>query len=308
MRYKSLSGHLLKRFGERVHKIAIDAGMSCPNRDGTISRQGCFFCNRLGSGTGALMTECLSIGEQISRAIQRIETRFKARKFISYLQSFSNTYAPLPVLKAIYEEALSNKAVVGLSVATRPDCLNYQILELLGNYGKNKMVWLELGLQSAHDVTLKKINRGHDVACFSKAVEKARDFGLSICAHVILGLPGETREMMLETARFLSSLQVEGVKIHLLYVLKGTPFASWYAHGKFKCLERHEYVELVVDFIELLRKDIIIHRLTGDPPPGELIAPGWALDKSATLRLVQECLERRDTWQGKRLMTFSAGR
>ncbi len=240
--------------------------------------------------------------------MERIQRRFKARRFIAYFQSFSNTNAPVATLKDLFDEALIEKSIVGLSVATRPDCVENDKLRLLGSYSRERMVWLELGLQSAHDTTLRGIKRGHDVACFADAVSRGKEFGLSVCAHVILGLPGETRDMMLQTARFLSSLPIEGVKIHHLYVVKKTPLAESYDAGSFSCLERSDYVKLLVDFMELLRDDIVIHRLTGDPPPGELAAPLWSLDKSRNIRLIHEEFERRDTWQGKNLKSFSAGK
>lgn len=300
-RYRGLSFYLKERFGGRVHKIAVDAGMSCPNRDGTISRRGCTFCNTLGSGTGAMLREGLSVREQLSRGMEAVGRRFKADKFIAYFQSFTNTYAPVEVLRSLYEEALSFDSVVGLSVATRPDCVGEEILELLAGFKERALVWLELGLQSAHDSTLALINRGHDASCFARASERAASMGLSVCGHVILGLPGETREMMLATARFVSSLPLEGIKIHLLHVLKGTELERSYREGRLRCLERGQYVDLVVDFLEILREDIVIHRLTGDPPPGGLVAPQWALDKAENLRLIRQALEGRDTWQGKRI-------
>jgi radical SAM protein (TIGR01212 family) len=300
-RYRSLSGYLKERFGQRVHKIAIDAGMSCPNRDGTISRMGCVFCNALGSGSGAMLREGLSVREQLARGMEAVGRRFKADKFIAYFQSFTNTYAPVEVLRSLYEEALAFDSVVGLSVATRPDCVSDEVLNLLLGFKERALVWLELGLQSAHDQTLRIINRGHDAACFAHAAERAASLGLSVCSHVILGLPGETREMMLTTARFISSLPIDGVKIHLLHVLKGTELERSYREGRLRCLERGQYVDLVVDFLELLREDIVIHRLTGDPPAGGLVAPQWALDKSENIRLIREALERRDTWQGKKM-------
>jgi hypothetical protein len=189
--------------------------------------------------------------------------------------------------------------MVGLAVATRPDCVNKEILTLLRGYQKDHLVWIEYGLQSAHDKTLNRINRGHDVACFEECVRMTRDFGLETCAHIILGLPGEDREMMRHTARFLSSLPVQGVKIHLLYLVQGTPLAESHGRGEFRCLDREAYADLVVDVLELLRPDMVIHRLTGDPPKNELVAPSWATDKTANLRLINEVLNQRNTWQGR---------
>ncbi|MBK5099699.1 MAG: TIGR01212 family radical SAM protein [Desulfobacteraceae bacterium] len=298
-RYRDFNSYLREIFGERVQKISLDAGLGCPNRDGTISRKGCIFCDRLGSGTGALIDRGLSIDEQITQARTYIQRRYNAKKFIAYFQSFTNTYAPLALLKALYESALAHQDIVGLSVGTRPDCVTRDILTLLSSYKKDYLVWIEYGLQSAHDVSLRQINRGHDVACFERSVHMASECGLNICAHVILGLPGEDKEMMLQTAFFLSRLPVHGVKIHLLYVVKGTPLAGLYEKGGFHCLEREEYVELVVDFLELLPPNMIIQRVTGDPIHSELVAPSWAKEKSTNLSLIQETFERRNTWQGR---------
>jgi radical SAM protein (TIGR01212 family) len=299
-RYRDFNSYLREIFGERVQRISLDAGLNCPNRDGTISKLGCIYCDRLGSGTGAMIDRGESIEEQVTKGRILAEKRYGARKFIAYFQSFSNTYGPLPQLKEQYDAALSRPDMVGLFVATRPDCIDSDILEALSSYQKDHLVWIEYGLQSAHDSTLLAINRGHDAACFERAVRMTRGYVLDVCAHVILGLPGETRIMMLETARYLASLPVKGVKIHLLYVVRGTRLADLYERGEFQCLERDEYTELVVDFLELLRPDMIIQRLTGDPAPSELVAPEWAKEKSRNLALIRQRLEERDTWQGRK--------
>lgn len=298
-RYRDYNGYLREIFGERVQKLSLDAGLNCPNRDGTIGRGGCIYCDQRGSGTGAMIHEGLSIDAQIVRGRRFAEARYGARKFIAYFQSFTNTYGPLSKLKALYDQAMAHESVVGLAVATRPDCVNAQVLDLLGSYQKDLLVWLEYGLQSAHDRTLIRINRGHSVACFEHGVRLAHARGLKVCAHVILGLPGETREMMLQTARFLGRLSVDGVKIHLLYVVKGTPLAELYQRGEYRCLERDAYVDLVVDFLELLPPSMIIQRLTGDPTASGLLAPLWAKEKSKVLYFIQRRLGERDTWQGK---------
>ena len=307
-RYRDFNTYLKEIFGERVQKISLDAGLSCPNRDGTISRRGCIFCDRRGSGTGALINHGLSIAQQIAEAKGFIQKRYKARKFIAYFQSFTNTYAPLSQLKTLYDKALIHKDMVGLSVATRPDCVDREILTLLSSYQAGHLVWLEYGLQSSHDKTLKLINRGHDVACFEQSVLMADEYSINICAHIILGLPGEDREMMLQTARFLSNLPIRGVKIHLLYVVKETPLSELYHKKGFRCLERKEYANLVVDFLELLPPDMVIQRLTGDPIQSELVAPLWAKEKQVNLKLIQITLERRKTWQGKHYRKSTAGK
>jgi len=307
-RYRDFNGYLREIFGERVQKIALDAGLNCPNRDGTISDKGCVFCDSRGSGTGAMINHGQSTEEQMIKGLRFAERRYGAKKFIAYFQSFTNTYAPFLRLKELYEQALSHPGVVGLSVATRPDCVNEETLTLLSSYQKDYLVWIEYGLQSAHDVTLSKINRGHDLACFEQSVRMAKDHGLNVCAHIILGLPGETPKMMLQTASFLSRLALEGVKIHLLYVVKETAMAALYEKGEYGCLERDEYIELVVDFLELLPPAMVIHRLTGDPLESELVAPLWARNKSENLRRIRERLEERDTWQGKWYQKSIAGK
>jgi uncharacterized protein len=305
-RYQDYNTYLKGIFGERVQKISIDAGLGCPNRDGTISRNGCIFCDRRGAGTGALIDQALSIDEQIVRAKTNIRKRYKARKFIAYFQSFTNTYAPVPRLKSIYDQALAHADMVGLSVATRPDCVDEKILALIKAYQREHLVWLEYGLQSCHDATLRRMHRGHDAACFERAVHMAAGYGINVCAHIILGLPGEDRPMMLETARYLSRLPVQGIKIHLLYVVRGTPLATLYHRDEFRCLGREEYAHLVADVLELLPPGMVVQRLTGDPAPSELVAPAWAVEKRVNLAYIQDSLERRNTWQGKRFQRSTA--
>lgn len=299
-RYRDYSTYLRGIFGERVQKISLDAGMTCPNRDGTLSVGGCLFCDGRGSGTGAMRERGESLWEQIVSGIQAAEKRYGAHKFIAYFQSFSNTYAPPDQLRLLYAQAISHRSVVGLSVGTRPDCVNPEVVGILSSYRRDYLVWLELGLQSAHDETLRRIRRGHDVAAFEKAVRLAAGHGLNICAHVILGLPGEDRSMMHETARYLGELPVHGVKIHLLYVVRGTPLADLYERKEIRCLERGEYVDLAVDFLERLPPEVVIQRLTGEPSGADLVAPRWAMEKAENLRLIRERLEERDTWQGKK--------
>jgi len=306
-RYRDFNTYLREQFGERVQRISLDAGLGCPNRDGTVSTGGCIFCDGRGSGTGAFSEDRESIAQQISRAKGFIQKRYKAHKFIAYFQSFTNTYAPATHLKRLYDEALNHPDMVGLSVGTRPDCVDEEILEVISAYRKDHLVWMEYGLQSAHDKTLQIINRGHSVECFERAVRLAHNVGLNVCAHVILGLPGENRRMMLETAQFIADLPVQGVKIHLLYVTRGTPLAQLHEKGTFRCLERDEYANLVVDFLELLPPDMIIQRLTGDPGKSDLLAPGWAVQKMENLRTIQDTLERRETWQGRLYKKSTAG-
>jgi radical SAM protein (TIGR01212 family) len=228
----------------------------------------------------------------------RLGRRYAASRFIAYFQSFSNTYAPVEVLRDLYREALSFPGVVGLSIGTRPDCLSPEILDLLADMARDRLLWLELGLQSAHDHTLRLINRGHDAACFARAVRAAAERGLEVVAHVILGLPGEGPAEMAATARYLGSLPVQGVKLHLLYVVRGSALEDWYRQGRYRPLEEGAYVRLVADFLELLPPRLVIHRLTGDPHPEELVAPAWCRDKSRVLTGIKEELARRGSRQG----------
>ena len=297
--YYDLNSYLRNIFGCRVQKISLDAGLTCPNRDGHISTGGCIYCNSRGSGTGA-SSQGLSITEQIMRGKEFLKKRYKAQKFIAYFQSFSNTYGPYEKLKGLYEEALAIDDIVGLSIGTRPDCVDESVLTLLESYAKDYLVWIEYGLQSIHDRTLAAINRGHDVECFKGAVEKSRGRGIKICAHVILGLPFEDRHDMLATAKAVAAIGIDGIKIHLLYVVKGTRMEKLYLEGEYRCLEQEEYVNLVCDFLELLPPDMVIQRLTGDPHPHELVAPEWSLRKNETLSRIKETFAERESWQGKR--------
>jgi radical SAM protein (TIGR01212 family) len=298
-RYYDFNTYLRDRFGCRVQKITIDAGLTCPNRDGLLARGGCVYCNAKGSGTGAY-AQGFSVTQQLLRGKQALARRYKAKKFLAYFQSFSNTYAPLEHLKRLYAEALAVADVVGLSIGTRPDCVSEAVLNLLEGYTQEYLIWVEYGLQSAHDRTLQRINRGHDVACFQRTVAATRNRGIQICAHVILGLPGESKQDMLATAAFLRDLNLDGIKIHVLYVIKGTPLEDLYRKGRYRCLEQTEYIDLVCDFLERLPPGMVIQRLTGDPHPAELVAPEWTLQKRANLDLIYAQLEKRDTWQGKR--------
>jgi radical SAM protein (TIGR01212 family) len=297
-RYTDYNSYLRRIFGCRVQKISIDAGLTCPNRDGRVGTGGCIYCNARGSGTGAA-AKGLSVAEQIVRSQAGMIKRYKAEKFIAYFQSFSNTYAPVSVLKRLYDEAVSIPGVVGLSIGTRPDCVDVPVLDLIESYADRYLVWIEYGLQSIHDHTLKRINRGHDAACFDKAVALTRNREINICVHLILGLPGETPEMMLETADTISSMGIDGVKLHLMYVVKGTALETLYRQGGYRCLEQREYVDIVCDVLERLPQKMIIQRLTGDPHPEELAGPLWSLQKSQTFSLIQETLTKRNTWQGK---------
>ncbi len=297
-RYNDLNTHLREIFGCRVQKITVDAGLTCPNRDGSLSTGGCIYCNARGSGTGA-HARGLSITQQLINGKESLSKRYKAKKFLAYFQSFSNTYAPLPTLRRLYDEALSIDDVVGLSIGTRPDCVDEPVLKLLQTYAERHMVWIEYGLQSANDATLEAINRGHDVQSFIDTVEKTKGRGIKICAHVILGLPHETRQDVLHTASTIARLGIDGVKLHLLYVVQGTRLDALYQRGEFKCLEQQAYVDLVCDFLERIPSEMVVQRLTGDPHRSELVAPAWSLNKTETLEQIRRTLETRNSWQGK---------
>ena len=299
-RYYDLNTYFRNRFGERVHKISIDAGLTCPNRDGTLGTGGCIYCNAKGSGTGNY-AKGRSISSQLEDSKAPVIKRFKAKKFIAYFQSFTNTYASPDRLRALYDEALAVPDVVGLAIGTRPDCVSEAVLDLLQSYAKKKLIWLEYGLQSAHDPTLATINRGHDVAAFENAVAATAGRGIQIGVHIILGLPDEDADHMHATADFIARLPIDGVKLHLLYVVRGTRMEDLYAAGGYRCLEQDEYADLVCDVIERLPAGTVMLRLTGDPHAHELVAPKWALAKDRTMALIRERLEQRDTWQGRLL-------
>ncbi|MEJ2642578.1 MAG: TIGR01212 family radical SAM protein [Desulfosarcinaceae bacterium] len=299
-RYYDLNTYFRSLYGGRVHKITVDAGFTCPNRDGTLSRSGCIYCNARGSGTGQ-HRRGLSVRQQLMRSRAPVIKRFKTERFLAYFQAFTNTYAPVEQLKRVYDEALSVEGVVGLAVGTRPDCVDPEKIDLLAGYTDKYLIWLEYGLQSVHDETLERINRGHDFAAFQHAVEIARGRGIRICAHLILGLPGETPAMMRRSAEVVGQMGLDGIKLHLLYVVKGTALDTLYRRGQYRCLERDTYVDLVCDVLERLPQNLVIQRLTGDPHPAELRAPRWALDKKAAMTAIMQRLEARDSWQGKAL-------
>ena len=298
MRYYNLKRYLSERFGVRVAKIALDAGFTCPNRDGSLSAEGCLFCDAKGSGSGAARRG-LTLREQIETGLAR--SRGRAEKFIAYFQAFTNTYAPVSQLESVWDLALAFEDVVGLAVGTRPDCLPDDVLDLLAEYARTKEVWLELGLQSASDRTLELINRGHSAADFARASERAKERGLKVLAHVILGLPGEGEVETLATSRFISDLELDGVKIHSLYVSAGTGLAEMYTRGDYICLSQEEFVRLTVLFLENIPPEMVVHRLTGDPDPDTLLAPDWCRDKQRTLNLIKVRMEELDTWQGRGL-------
>jgi len=298
-RYLDLNTYLKNLFGHRVHKITVDAGFTCPNRDGKISFDGCIYCNDKGSGTGA-KAKGISIIEQLTAGKKKVAKRFKAKKFLAYFQSYTNTYAPFDILKKYYEEALSVEDIAGLCIGTRPDCINEPILSLLEEYAKDKLIWIEYGLQSSKDKTLDLINRGHNFKTFEQAVKLTKNRGIKICAHVILGLPQETKEDMLNTAKAVAALEIDGIKFHSLYVIKGTKLEKLYKNGEYKPISMEEYVDVVCDFIELMPPQTVIQRLTSDPHPQEIAAPLWCLEKIKTVNLINERMEACNMRQGNK--------
>lgn len=299
-RYRPFSRYLNDLFGQRVGKITLDAGFTCPTRDGTKARGGCTYCDAYGSGPGA-DRRVLPVRQQVAQSIARASrTKDAPKAFLAYFQAYTNTYAPVERLRSAYDEALDHPQVVGLDVSTRPDCVPEPVLDLLEEYHSRTHLWLELGLQSASDETLGRINRQHTVHDFVDAVEGAHRHSLRLCAHVIFGLPGETPEMMMETADLLAAMAVEGVKFHSLYLVPGTKMAQEVRERGIRLLAQDDYVVVVCDALERLPPETVIHRLTGDPPPGIPPDPPWAGEKQATIRKINDELERRGTRQGSR--------
>lgn len=298
-RYHSLATYFRHRFGQRIQKIPLDAGSTCPNRDGTISRRGCVFCNQLGSGTG-LARSGLSMSEQyLALRRARLDKRPGAR-FIAYVQSFSNTHGPAERLRHLLRELENLPDLVGLAIGTRPDCLDQEKLHILGSAPWAE-TWLDLGLQSAHNHTLRRIQRGHDAACFAFWAERAAHAGLKVCVHIITGLPGETLADFEQTISFVNKLPVHGIKIHNLLVCKGAALeAAWY-QGAITLLSREESLHWLMRGLQLLRPDIVVHRLNADPSGDELLAPSWAADKKRFLDDARQMLASHDTWQGQAL-------
>lgn len=296
-RYRLFSNELKERFGGRVHKISLDAGFTCPNRGGTRERPGCLFCDPGGSGAVGIERR-LDVAEQLEAGKEVMIRKYKAQRFLAYFQPFSNTFAPVSRLRQVYDQALAVAGVVGMAIGTRPDCLPAEILDLLAEYHRRCYFWLELGLQSSHDRTLAWLRRGHDYAAFLQAFAGARERGLRTCVHVILGLPGEDRAAMLATADELARLRVDGVKIHLLHVLRGTPLGDLYQAGAVPVLEQPEYVALAADFLERLHPQTVVQRLTGDGPRDLLLAPLWSLNKWEVLNAIDAELAQRDSHQG----------
>lgn len=297
-RYHTWNYHLRSMFGEKVFKVPLDAGFSCPNRDGKIATGGCTFCSARGSGdfAGSRRDDLVT---QFNEVKERMHQKWPDARYLGYFQAYTNTYAPVEELREMYEVILEQEGNVGLAIATRPDCLEDDVVEYLAELNERTYLWVELGLQTVHDKTGELINRAHDYKCYVEGVEKLRKHNIRVCTHIIYGLPQETDEMMLETAREVSKLDIQGLKIHLLHLMKKTPMVKQYEQGLLQFLEKNQYVDLVVRTLEMMPPELIIHRVTGDAPANLLIGPMWSLKKWDVLNSIDRELRERNTWQGK---------
>ena len=287
MEYYSFNQYLKDTFGCKVYKISINAGFTCPNRDGTLGTSGCIFCSRGGSGDFA-ESSSLSVTEQIESGKQRISKKIKSGKYIAYFQAFTNTYAPVEVLAEKYCEAINHPDIVGISIATRPDCLGEEVLTLLSEINKIKPVFVELGLQTIHEKTAEYIRRGYPLSVFDNAVKTLKAAGINTVVHLIIGLPNESREDMLKSVEYACKSGADGIKLQLLHILKGTDLADDYFSGKFETLSMEEYLSIIKDCVEIIPKNVVIHRLTGDGPKKDLIAPLWSADKKSVLNALNK--------------------
>jgi len=297
-RYHSLNYHLRQKFGQKVFKIPLDAGLTCPNRDGSKSVGGCAFCSLKGSGDFAGDRQ-VNIAQQFEQVKDIMHRKWAEGKYIAYYQAFTNTYAPVEELERLYNLAWQQPGVVGLAVATRPDCVSSAVIELLEQVGKKIYLWVELGLQTIHPVTAENMNMHYGLNDFEKALKGLRSRNIETCAHIILGLPGESREDMIGTARAIAGMDIQGVKIHLLHLMRGTWLEEVYRKDPFPFMELNEYADLVVDILEMLPAEMVIHRLTGDSPRHLLIGPEWSLNKWEVLNQIDRRLLEIDSWQGK---------
>ncbi|WP_227396566.1 TIGR01212 family radical SAM protein [Jeotgalibacillus aurantiacus] len=298
-RYHTWNYHLRNHFGHKVFKVALDGGFDCPNRDGTVAHGGCTFCSAAGSGDFA-GNRVDPLEKQFNDVKTRMHRKWKEGKYMAYFQAFTNTHAPVEVLREKYETVLGFEDVVGLSIATRPDCLPDDVVDYLAELNERTYLWVELGLQTVHESTADLINRAHDFECYKEGVKKLRDRGIRVCSHIINGLPGEDRDMMMETAKAVANLDVQGIKIHLLHLLKGTPMVKQYEKGHLEFLTQEEYVQLVCDQLEILPPEMIIHRITGDGPIDLMVGPMWSVNKWEVLTDIDRELIKRESCQGSR--------
>ena len=296
-RYYSLNYFLREKFGEKVFKISLDAGFSCPNRDGTISKGGCVFCSERGSGDFA-GDRNFSISTQFKDIKEMMSKKWKEGKYIAYFQAYTNTYESVEVLRDKYEEALREEGVVALAIATRPDCLGEDVLGLLEEMNKKVYTWVELGLQTVSDNTAKLINRGYTLDTFERALNDLRSRGIDVVVHTIFGLPGETKEDMLNTISYVAKKDIQGIKFHLLHLMKDTPLVKFYESGKLDFLEQEEYIDLICTSISMLPQNMVVHRLTGDAPRALLIGPMWSLKKWEVLNAIDKKFEDENLFQG----------
>lgn len=287
MKYYSLNQYLKDTFGEKVYKISLNAGFTCPNRDGTIDTRGCIFCSKGGSGDFA-ESPLLSITEQIELGKERVSAKIKSGKYIAYFQAFTNTYSPVEVLRSKYYEAVNHRDIVALSVATRPDCLGDDVLELLDEINKIKPVFVELGLQTIHQKQADYIRRGYTLEVYDKAVRDLKKIGVNVVVHIILGLPGETKDDMLETVNYVCKSGADGIKLQLLHILKGTDLEQEYYRGNVRPLEFEEYLDIIKACVEIIPDNVVIHRLTGDGAKKDLIAPLWSTDKKRVINAINK--------------------
>ena len=299
-RYHSLNYHLRKTYGEKLYKISLDGGMTCPNRDGTLGTRGCIFCSKGGSGDFAA-SKTLSITEQIETGKQQAARKYTGNSYIAYFQAYTNTYAPAAYLRQIFTEAIQNPNIRILSIATRPDCLGPDVISLLKELAAIKPIWVELGLQTIHEDTARFIRRGYDLPVFERAIHDLRNAGITVIVHTILGLPGESRKQMLQTVNYLNTQDIQGIKFQLLHILNDTDLADYYERHPFPLLDMEAYFSILAEQLTHLRPDIVVHRLTGDGPKQLLIAPLWTGNKRQVLNQMQAYFKRHDIWQGKDL-------
>ena len=297
-RYHSLNYFLRNKFGEKIYKISLDGGFTCPNRDGKVPKGGFTFCSARGSGDFA-GSRILSITEQFEDRKKMMEKKWKDGKYIAYFQAYTNTYAPVEELTRKYEEALAQENVIALSIATRPDCLDEDVLDYLEELNKKIYLWVELGLQTVNDETGRNFNRGYDLEVFDKSLKELQKRGIEVVVHTIFGLPGETKEDMLKTIDYIAHSGAQGIKFHLLHLMKYTKMAEQYYNGEFELLSEEDYIDLICEGISMIPEDMVVHRLTGDAPRATLIGPMWSLKKWEVLNAIDKALVDRDIWQGK---------
>ena len=293
-----LNDFLKEKFNEKIYKVSLDGGFTCPNRDGKVSRGGCIFCSENGSGDFTA-TKLKSIHAQIEEQIDLVSKKYKGDKYIAYFQNFTNTYAEVSYLRKIYEEALSHEKIVGLAIATRPDCLEDDVLELLAELNKKTFLWVELGLQTLNDDVAKYFNRAYETEIYKEASKKLNRLNIKFVTHIIIGLPKEENDDYLKTAIFAQNCGTWGIKLHLMYVVKNTPLEKLYLNGALKVNTKEEYVEKVVNVLENISSEIVVHRLTGDGDRETLVAPLWSIKKIDVLNSIHKELKRRNTYQGK---------